>query len=194
MRKYILSLFAVLLIVGQAFAATPGFRQNPGTGDILGESKYQADAHKIFRMVRYVPPTYNGATTLSANSIVVWDVTNDDGVTVTTTTTSSDSAVAGITVTQALTPDTSGNTAAQDVGHPNWTWLQTFGYTTVSMHSTLGVIDTAGSAIGTSATAGLAAGYIPSTAFPYRNGNAGFAYDAAATGATGVEVFLNHLD
>src|SRR3990167_4305393 len=98
MRKYLLALFAVLLLAGQAFAATPGFRQNPGTGDILGQGKYQSDAHKIFRLVRYVQPsaTFASAATLAADSIVVWDVTNDDGVTVTTTTISSDSAVAGI--------------------------------------------------------------------------------------------------
>ena len=193
MRKFSLSLFALLLCVGVAFGATSGNRQDPGTGDILGQGKYQSDAHKIFRMVRYVPVTWGNSATLAADSLVVWDVTNDDGVTVTTTTTSYDSTVAGIIVTNALTPDTDGNTAAQDAGKDNWTWLQTYGMSQVNYLATEDTA-TAGDAFGTSTTAGEAARFFPSTSDPGLNGKAGFFYDASTAGADDVEVFLLGLD
>ena len=116
MRRLYSCFIAALLIVGLSYGtafAQAGFRSDPGTGDILGQGKYQSDAHKIFRMVRYVQVAFDTTTALAADSIVVWDVTNDDGVTITTTTISSDSAVAGIIVQQALTQDTDANT---DVG------------------------------------------------------------------------------
>lgn len=194
MKKILFLLMSALLISGMAYAETPGYRQSPGTGDILGQGKYQSDAHKIFRMVRYVPATYSGATTLAADSIVVWDVDNDDGVTVSTTTTSSDSSVAGIIVTQALTPDTDGNTAAQDAGQVNWTWLQTYGKAQVNFAPTVGVVTTAGAAFGTSTTAGEAAQFLPSTTAPTGQGMAGFAYDTAVDGDDDVEVFIKGVE
>lgn len=192
-RLFLLTL-AALLIGGQAFAATPGYEQNPGTGDILGQGKYQSDAHKIFRMVRYVPATYAGATTLAADSIVIWDLAADDGVTVTTTTTSGDSSVAGIIVTQALTPDTDGNTAAQDRGKGNWTWLQTYGLSQVDLASGASNV-LAGASFGTSTTAGESAAFtVVNTANTQAFGIAGFYYDAATAGDNDVQVFLTGLD
>jgi len=186
-KRIFLSIVAILLIAGVAFAL-PGYRMSPGTGDILGQGKYQQDPHKIFRMVRYVPPTYAGSATLAADSIVTWYLVDDDGVTVTTSTTSHDSAVAGIISVQALTPDVDGNTAAEDVGKRNWTWLQTYGLAQVNVTTT---ITTAGEAMGTSGTAGEAAPFLPSVTQPALNGNAGFFYDSAATGADDVECFIN---
>lgn len=196
MKKLLLAFFAVLLIAGQALAASPGYRQNPGVGDILGQKKYQSDAHRMFRMVRYVQPSSGFATAsaLPTNSIVVWDVTNDDGVTVTTSTTSSDASVAGITVTASLTQDTQNNTAAQDIGQDNWTWLQTYGYTTVNFAASTGVVDVAGSQFGTSATAGEAAMCVYNSAAASKNGCAGIAYDTAVAGDDSVEVFIKGLD
>ena len=188
-------ILAILLVAGIAFA-TPGYQRNPGTGDILGQGKQQADPHKIFRMVRYVPTTYSGAGTLAADSIVIWNLTEDDGITVTTTTTSSDSAVAGIIVQQALTPDTDGNTAAQDAGLGNWTWLQTYGLSQVNL-LTGGKATAAGDAMGTSTTAGEAIQHIGATVSitSSRNqGITGFFYDASTAGAHDVEVFLKGLD
>ena len=196
MRKLFSVLIAVLLLAGTAYAATPGYRRNPGTGDILGQGKYQSDAHKIFRMVRYVPVTYSGASTLEADSIVVWNLTSDDGVTVTTSTTSSDSAVAGIIVQQALTPDTDGNTAAQDAGQGNWTWLQTYGLSQCDLSADGAVAS--GAAMGTGTSAGAATAHTVSskTTLSGTNdsralGNAGFFFDAAAASATDVECFVN---
>jgi len=174
------------LATSEVFAQA-GYRQNPGVGDVLGQGKYQDQAHKIFRMVRYVPVTADSPA-LAADSIVIWDLTEDDGVTVTTTTTSRDSAVAGIIVVQALTQDTDGNTAAQDVGKDNWTWLQTFGLAQVDVSHE---IITAGSALGTSITAGEALMFAPTaTDTPRAQGNAGFFYDTASGGDNDVQVFL----
>lgn len=194
MRKNILILIAVLLMAGTVFAATPGYRQNPGQGDILGNEKYQSDAHKIFRLVRYVQPAsgFGSASTLPAGSIVVWDVTNDDGVTVTTTTVSSDPAVAGVIVTQALTQDTQSNTASQDVGKGNWTWLQTYGYNNqLDFAASTGVVNVAGQRFGTSATAGEAAMCASGNTTDARATDcAGIVYDTATAGDDDVEVFI----
>ena len=193
-KRIPLVILAILLVSGIAFAETPGFRQDPGTGDILGSGKYQSDAHKIFRMVRYVQPaTFATATTLAADSIVVWDTSNDDGVTVTTTTVSSDSTVAGIIVTQALTADTDGNTAAQDRGKDNWTWLQTYGLSQVNLAASLGDA-VAGDAFGTSTTAGEAIMHSGSTTDAQVQGKAGFFYDTASAGDDDVECFIIGLD
>lgn len=188
MRKYLFLVLAILLVCGVAVAATPGYRTSPGAGDVLGGNAYQETPGKIFRMVRYIPATYSGAATLPADSMVIWDLTNDDGVTVTTSTTSSDSAVAGILVTASLTPDTDGNTAAQDVGKGNWTWLQTYGLSQVD--NTL-IVVTAGDAMGTSTTAGEANPHQGSVNNARAQGIAGFFYDSAAAAAEDVECFLN---
>lgn len=189
MRKIFFILFAVLFIAGQVLAATPGYRMNPGTGDILGQGKYQQDPHKIFRMVRYKPPTWDGSSTLAADSIVIWNLDNtygDDGITVTTTTTSSDSAVAGIIVTQALTPDADSTTAAEDVGKRNWTWLQTYGKSQVDVL----LAAYSGAAMGTSTTAGEANPHQGGEVNYLAQGIAGFFYDDADAEATDVECFL----
>jgi len=189
MKKYLSIFVAVLLVVGVAFSASAGL-SGPGTGDILGQGKYQSDAHKIFRMVRYVPATYAGATTLAADSIVIWDLGEDDGVTVSTSTTSYDSAVAGIIVVSVVTPDTDGNTAAQDRGKANWTWLQTYGLSQVNLSAASSTI-AAGAALATSTTAGEASPFVASASVTGANGNAGFFYDAASPGDDDVECFLS---
>ena|SRR3990167_5914025 len=189
MKKFIFSvLFAALLIVGlasQAFAQA-GYRSDHGIGDVFGQSGYQDSPDRIFRMVRYVPVTADSPA-LAADSIVIWDLTEDDGITVTTTTTSRDSAVAGIIVAQALTQDTDGNTAAQDVGKDNWTWLQTYGLAQVDVP--LQII-TAGDAMGTSTTAGEATAFNGNGTSPRNQGNAGFFYDTAAAGDNDVQCFI----
>jgi len=195
MKRFISCFVAVLLIVGTAsvaLAQNRGSSQNPGTGDILGQGKYQSDAHKIFRMVRFVPPTFGGSTTLAADSIVIWDTGNDDGVTITTTTLSSDSRVAGIIVTQALTPEADGNTAVQDRGKQNWTWLQTYGLSQVNVAAAGNPL--VGETFGTSTTAGEASMYVPNTTNPRILGVAGFFVDAATGGDNDVEVFITGLD
>lgn len=191
MRKLSLVLIAILFTCGVA-SAQPGFRQNPGVGDILGQGKQQSDAHRIFRMVRYTPATYSGASTLAADSIVIWDLTLDDGVSVDTTTTSADSAIAGIIVVAALTPEADSLTAVQAHGDKNWTWLQTYGLSQVNMSTTANIA--AGDAICTSTTAGEATAFSSNSRNPRAQKIAGFSYDAATAGDDDVEVFLSGLD
>lgn len=129
MKKLLLISLAVLLCASMVYAATP-----PGTGDIMGTGNLASAPGKIFRLVRYVPTTGTiDSRTLSAESIVIWDTTSDDGVTVTLTTTSQDARVAGIVVNDILTPEMGalGNSAAADVGKRNWGYVQTYGYALV---------------------------------------------------------------
>ncbi len=186
MRKLFLVLLAVLFIAGTALAATSGNRTSPGRGEII-EMPFPSDPPKIFRLVRWVGA---GATesTLAKDSIVVWDTTIDDGVTINTTTTSYDSSVAGILVTAALTQDTVDNTAIQDIGKDNWAWLQTYGLSQVYIGASQNV--EAAGAMGTSTTAGGSGRFLGSTTASTAQGNAGFYFDAAAAGATDVECFV----
>ncbi len=126
-KLFALSLVA-FLVAGTCYAAGP---TGPGSpGDILGQAKYQFEAHKIFRLV-HVSPGNNDADGIAAGSVVVWDDVLDDGVSVETTTTSGDGAVAGVLVTTVVSndPDASANTLASDDAGlaANWGWLQTYG-------------------------------------------------------------------
>lgn len=185
-KRIILVLLAVLFIAGTTLAATPGDRTSPGRGEIA-TMPYPSDPPKRFRLVRWVGA---GATesTLAKDSIVVWDTTIDDGVTINTTTTSYDSSVAGILVTAALTQDTSDNTAVQDIGKDNWAWLQTYGLSQVNIGASQNV--EAGGAMGTSTTAGKSGRFLASTTASTAEGYAGFYFDAAAAEATDVECFV----
>ena len=189
MRKYLFISLAILLVAGLAIAA-PGNQTSPGHGDKLGQGGLASDPGKIFRLVRYVPTSGSTVSaTLAANSIVIWDLVSDDGVTVTTTTTSYDTAVAGIIVANALTPETLGNTAFADVGKRNWTWLQTYGKSLVNIQ---GDSDTssAGDAMSCGSDAGEACDFVGGGTDAQTQGMAGFFYDDGAAGADGVECFL----
>ena len=190
MKKVISLVLVALLMASVAFAVQP--LKSPGVGDILGQGKFPSDPHRIFRLVRYIPPTGGyDSTTLVVDSIVIWDTNSDDGVTITTTTTSPDSAVAGITAVATLTPDTIaylGKTAANSIGSRNWTWLQTYGKAEVRINGTNAVA--VGNAMGTSGTAGEADIFVASTSDATKNGNAGFFYDAGAAAADDVECFV----
>jgi len=189
MKRTLSLLLVILLVSGIAFAAQPGYRKGPGVGDIMGQGKQQSDPHKKFRMVRYVPAggTANSAT-LTAESLVVWDLVSDDGVTVTTTTTSYHSTVAGVLAQSTLTPTTLGRTAVQDKGDRCWTWLQTYGKAKCRVSASGDVA--AGESMAASETAGEAADYIGSTSAGAVYGIAGFWYDASAKALDGVECFI----
>jgi len=189
MKKVISLILVALVFSVSAFAATPGDRTSPGVGDVWGQKKFPSDPHRSFRKVRYVPASGTSVSaTLTNDSIVVWDVVSDDGVTVTTTTTSPDSAVAGIIKNKALTPEALGRTARQDEGKRNWTWLQTYGLAEVRVNATNNVVVNA--AMGTSATAGEADHFLPSTSDSTKQGKAGFFLDSASAAANDVECFL----
>lgn len=188
-KKLSFIVLAILFLAqGIAFATEPGYRTSPGRGEIV-QMPYQSDPPKKFRVVRWVGA---GAaeSELAKDSIVIWDLTIDDGVTINTTTTSYDSSVAGILVTAALTQDTADNTAIQDIGRDNWAWLQTYGKSQADL-CTLCTVPIAGAAMGTSSTAGKANVFLPSTTLSYANGYAGFYFDSATAGATDVECFVH---
>ena len=182
-KKILLVLLAVLFMAGTAFATDPGYRSSPGRGEIV-QMPFQSDPPKRFRLVRFLGPL---VTELAKDSIVVWDTTVDDGVTIATTTTSGDSSVAGIIVQTVLSQDTADNTAVEDIGLQNWTWLQTYGLSQVDLGSS--GIATAGSAMGTSATAGGASLFVGNL-LPSTQGYAGFFMDTAAAAGTDVECFV----
>jgi len=189
-RKIFSLVLVALLVAGVALAATPGFRLSPGIGEnkTHAQGGQQSDPGKTFRIVRYVPADGDGdSTTLVTESLMVWDVISDDGVTVTTSTTSYISTVAGIIVQAALTPETLGNTAVEDRGKRNWTWLQTHGLAQVRVgNGSVAVSE----AMGTSVNAGEAGTFLASASDGTLNGNAGFFYDAANADADDVEVFI----
>jgi hypothetical protein len=187
LNKIVVLFVAILLMAGLAIAATPGRDISPGRGDIAGNlGRYDSDAQKTFRLVRYVPASGSAnSATLSADSLVIWDLVSDDGVTVTTTTTSASGAVAGIIVNAALTPATLGNTAKVDEGGRNWTWLQTYGLANVTFGDD--AVIAAGASFGTDNAAGLASGFIGTAAV---GRPAGFVYDAVTASASDVQVFV----
>ena len=183
MRKLFSLLLVALLIGGVAFAQTPSL---PYNGQVIGTGGLKSDPHRTFRLVRYVPPS-GWSPSLTAESIVIWDTTSDDGVTVTVTSTSFDSRVAGIMVVETKTPDTyATNSATND--RRNWGWLQTYGLAEVRMEPSSTAV--AGDALAASATQGEATVFIPTTTTASTQGNAGFFYDNAAAAADNIEVFL----
>ena len=191
MKKIVCLILAALLVAGTAYATTPGYRINPGIGEnkTTCQGGQVSDPGKTFRMVRYVPASGDGnSATLATESIVIWDTTSDDGVTVTTTTVSPASTVAGVIVQVGLTPVTLGLTAAQDRGDRCWTWLQTHGLAQVRIGATNEV--KVGAAMGTSGTAGEADQYVASVSDSTKLGNAGFFFDDAAAAADDVECFI----
>lgn len=194
MKKISIFLIAILLCFsGVAFAASStALQTSPGAGDIVAKHGSNMIADKTFRIVRYMPTVGAGKAgdlvSLTKDSIVIWDFTSDDGVTITTTTTSNDPAVAGIVPVAIQTPEVFGQTLTEDLMCRNWGWLQTYGRSNVNM-MTLGD-SVAGGALGTGSTNGQAASYIASTTSGRTNGIAGCYLDAGTAGATGVEVFL----
>ena len=99
MKKTIALILVALLVASVAYAY-PG--RGPGAaGEVKGNGNFPSECWRTFRFVRNV---YKNATpntsqpSLSRDSIVIWDTTTDDGVSVNVTTVSCDSRVAGVVV------------------------------------------------------------------------------------------------
>ncbi len=178
MSRKLFLFIAVLLVGGLAFSGLVF----AGSTEILGQGGYPSDPHKIYRLVHNP-----NATVISAEQIVIWDLTIDNGVSVTLTTTSGDSAVAGIMVELLPKQATASNTAAQDIGKANWALMQTYGLAQVSVFP---AIQTAGNAMGTSNKAGEAGSFVANASTSNANGFAGFFYDTGALNGDDVECFL----
>lgn len=67
-----------------------------------------------------------GGQEISKDSVVVWDTTSRDGVSILTTTTSGDSTVAGIAMDR-IPGSSRDNTAAQDENQNNWGRIKVWG-------------------------------------------------------------------
>lgn len=152
-RKIISIAFVILLIGGIAFSLTPGYKKSPGTGEIRSHTGFPYDPPKTFRLVRYVQTnaTWGDNDILTKDCIVAWSTTDADGITVTETGITQDSTVAGVLAQSVHTQKAAndGNTATQDYGKRNWTWLQTYGYCTVIADNGT---PTTGDALGTGTT------------------------------------------
>lgn len=178
MSRKLFLLIAILLVGGLAFSGLAF----AGSTEIFGQGGFQSTPHRIYRLVHNP-----NATVVSAERLVIWDLTIDNGVSVSYSTTSGDSAVAGILVEAILGQVIASNTAAEDIGKRNWGLMQTYGLAAVSVASGVG---TAGNAMGTSPTAGEAGDFTANTSTSNANGMAGFFYDTAAAGEDEVECFL----
>jgi len=196
MKKLIVALMIAALLIPAGFAmARTGLDKDSGT---IGQKSYDWSPERTFRWVRYIPSANDGranATTLTADSIVIWDVVSDDGVTVTTTTTSGDNAVAGVIPNAMLTPESDtliGAGADDSYGSRNWGWLQTYGKADVVVQVNGYVAVDEG--FGTGTVQGRANtftwGY-DSVTNGIKRGHAGFAYDAiSGSESTTGQVFL----
>ncbi len=183
MNKKLFLFIAVLLMGGLAFSGLAF----AGSTEIFGQGGYPSEPHKIYRLVHNP-----NATAISAESIVIWDLTADNGVSVTTATVSGDSAVAGILAETLPAQATAANTAAQDIGKANWALMQTYGLAQVYVDIAVGL---EGSAMGASAPTGGRVGEASPYAEMYNphprySGMAGFFYDTADAGDDDVECFL----
>lgn len=191
-KLFVFTLIALFMAIGVCFAAGPS---GPGTGDILGQTKYQYEAHKIFRLV-HVSPGNNDSDGIAAGSVVVWDDVLDDGVSVETTTTSGDGRVAGIIINTVLSDDTTASTnkrASDDAGKTaNWGWLQTYGLYESATANAAGTV-TVGDSVCAGTTAGAISRYAITTAWATansaQNGILGCALDTFTASGTG-DIFI----
>lgn len=130
MKKFFAVLLAVLFMSTVAIAAPGNYSAPDEPGDIVAKHGTMATPDRTFRLVRYQPPSKVDASvcaSLTKDSIVIWDSTSADGVTITYTSTSGDCRVAGIAAVTFLTPEYYGRTASNDLGGRNWGWIQTYG-------------------------------------------------------------------
>lgn len=119
--KKILSLFLALLLIGGGFV----------TADVqVDQGQKLSTASRVWFVGRYARTGVEergGATHISADSVVVFDSTSDDGVTINKTTTSFDALVAGVTIDR-IQGSSRDVTAANDEGGGNWGRIQTWGF------------------------------------------------------------------
>jgi hypothetical protein len=201
MKKLLVISLALILSVGMCYGATNARNVSPGIGNIMGNGQFDSDPGKIFRLVRYNGGSSIGANAiaLSVGSIVIWDTTTGDGVTVTTTTTSGDIRVAGLVVGSALLTQENGtysNLVSADMGRRNWGFIQTYGKSLALWQTYGGGTSITGGTnhFGTSTQAGAANSFTQSATV---NGIAGFtmiATPSAQADSSSVDVFLKGLD
>lgn len=190
MKKYIslMLLVGFVLMQGVGFAATEpsdtGIRKR-----VVGASA--SVPTKVFQLVRFANRGANAI--VNSGDVVVWDTNSDDGVTVALTTTSGDGSIAGIAVSQIVSPDSGSSSAADDEGRNNWGYIQVYGPALANI--TAGGAGANGAVTKpfiTSTDSGVITGYVEgeviANALATRVG--GFFLDTPAATATQVEVFV----
>lgn len=130
MRKYLVIALSLLTTMFGGVAYAVDLPVEPGVIKRINGAS-QDTTYRAYKLVRFGNSTANTAS-ISADSLVIWDVISDDGVTIAETNISADGAIAGIVVTTIPTSDaTSGTSAADDAGRRNWGYIQVEGKTQV---------------------------------------------------------------
>lgn len=181
MMKRLIVIVAILsLTLSMGNLAFAGAKGTGLAGDYHGQGKFDSDPQRVFRLVRFLQDGGSDSwftnCEISEDSIVVWNLTDDDGVTVSLTTSSNVPYVAGVLATtcDSETTNNLSNTAVQDIGKDNWAWMQTYGLCTFINDGAAAFAE--GDAVGTGVRYGEVGRFVASTAAGNNNGFAGFAY------------------
>jgi len=194
MKKYLVLALALLVGVGPAF------------GDVqIDRGQAKSSAPIKFFVARYARTgavATAGAFQISADSVVIWDSTSNDGVSVQTSTTSADGLAIGITM-DAIPGSSRDNSSTNDEAYGNWGRVQCWGrYDEARWAAGMfpnGVAPGAGSRVATSATAQAAGVYLdlaPSGTAEDGASNTsrdhfGVLLEAAAAGDSAIDIFIN---
>ncbi len=127
MKKISIFVLALTLALGTGIVFTDSAKADVQ----LDKGQQLSTAARVFFVARNARGAagnrdFAGGTVISADSVVIWDTTSNDGVTVTITTTSHDALVAGVTIDD-IPGSSRDNTAANDEGYNNWGRVQTWG-------------------------------------------------------------------
>jgi len=203
MKKLFVLVLLVSLFIGTSGLVFAGARGLNMSGDLQGQGKLQSDPHRIFRLVRFFQGSGTGAQgnrfidcEISADSVVCWNLTEDDGVTVMLNQGRSLAYAAGVLATTCDSEVTAGvgNSAAQDIGKDNWAYLQTYGKCNFINDGVAAIEE--GAALGTGRAFGSVCSFIASTTGGVNpvtgsaNGQIGFAYDSIPASAAKFEGFI----
>lgn len=183
--KKILFIALALLLAGQvAFADT---QLDSGT------QHGQTGANNVYFIARNAR-----VGQISADRVVIWDTTSNDGISVTTTTTSYDALVAGVTM-DAIPGITSDATAATQGGYTfnNWGRVQVYGRHANVSFDPCGTTIAAGSKVAAHSTAGLATAWRKIThdelATTASGDSFGVALEAVAAGTKDLDIFIQRM-
>lgn len=154
MKKTMSFVLALFLILGFGYFAAPSAHADVQ----IDEGQLKSTAAVVFFIGRYARTGNEnapGGTHISADSVVIWDTTSADGVTIRTTTTSFDALVAGVTMDR-IPGSSRDNTASEDDAYNNWGRVQTWGlHQNVRFQATAGIFNfVAGQRVSAASTSG----------------------------------------
>lgn len=194
--KKLLSLVLALALVGGGFAFA----------DVqLDKGQSLSTSPKVWFVGRYArtgSEERGGATHISADSVVIWDTTSNDGVTINKTTTSGDALVVGVTMDriQGSSRDTA---ATSDEAGGNWGRIQTWGrHANVRFQVAAGLfVPAAGMRVGSGSTSQDAAIFRDTSTDNTANGNFtnsskdafGVLLNTPTSTATTADIFIKNM-